>query len=233
MNTSAIASSQTPMTVEQLFRTRAREVLDYLKSLQSLERMHHTPGRGFYRATSAITASRASAFIMIYNCVEYGSREALVAVRQEILHKGEEYGRLKLYWREEIARAHFRDRLAQGSSHERLLKDFAGFVPGKVDWKSDFHKLPFPGNVDNDEWMRFIRRIDMSWTPPRSSLGGSDLVLVRQMRNVLAHGADTFENVGSQFSTEDMIDKFRRIRAFMVSLIKALEKYRQSRAYNG
>jgi hypothetical protein len=127
------------MSVEERFRVRAQDVSEYLKSLQSLERVHNTPGRSFYRATAAITASRASAFIMIYNCIEFGAREALVGLRQEILAGSNAFTALKDYWQEEIARAHFRDRLTQGTNHDSLIRDVAKFAPGIVDWRSDMH----------------------------------------------------------------------------------------------
>lgn len=219
------------MSVEKRFRARARDVSEYLKSLHSLEHVHNTPGRSFYRAAAAITASRASAFIMIYNCIEFGAREALVGLRQEILAGGGGFAVLKDYWQEEIARAHFRDRLIQGANHESLIRDVARFAPGVVDWRSDLHRLPFPGNVDNEELLRFVARIGSQWRPPRSCLGGSDLTLIRQMRNTLAHGAETFETVGSQFSTQDIAEKFRRARTFMVSLIKGLERYKTRQHY--
>ena len=219
------------MSVEDRFRRRAQDVSEYLKSLKSLERSHGKPGRGFYRATAAITASRASAFIMMYNCVEYGARDALVALRQDILASGHGYAALRDYWQEEITRAHFFDRLVQGTNHAHLVRDLARFAPGVVDWKADLQRLPFAGNVDNEELLRLIRRIESQWRPPRSSLGGSDLVLIRQMRNELAHGAETFEAIGSQFSTQDVIEKFGRVRTFMISLIKGLEQYRHKQLY--
>ncbi|RWK49761.1 hypothetical protein [Mesorhizobium sp.] len=219
------------MSVEGRFRVRAQDVSEYLKSLQSLERVYNIPGRSFYRATAAITASRASAFIMMYNCIEFGSREALVGLRQEILAGGGGFMALKDYWQEEIARAHFRDRLTQGANHDSLIRDVARFAPGVVDWKSNLRRLPFSGNVDNEELLRFVARIESRWRPPRSCLGGSDLVLIRQMRNTLAHGAETFETVGSQFSTQDITEKFRRTRIFMVSLIKGLERYKTRQHY--
>src|SRR3546814_11799109 len=81
------------MTIEASFRQRSAEVSDYLKSLRSLEVLHSQPGRGFYKAASAITASRASAFIMIYNCMEYGASESLIGLRQDIASSGYSYDR--------------------------------------------------------------------------------------------------------------------------------------------
>jgi hypothetical protein len=226
-----IASLAFRMSAEGHFRGRAQEVSEYLKSLQSLERLHHIRTRGFYRATSAISASRASAFIMIYNCVEFGVREALTGLRQEISLSSGGFPALRDYWREEIARAHFRDKLIQGTNHESFIREIARFVPGVIDWGSDLDRLPFVGNVDNQELLRFVSRIESEWRPPRSCLGGSDLVLIRQMRNTLAHGSETFETVGSQFSTQDIADKFKRVRIFMVSLIKGLEHYKARKQY--
>jgi hypothetical protein len=219
------------MTIEANFRQRSVEIADYLKSLRSLEVLHAQPGRGFYKAASAITASRASAFIMIYNCMEFGARESLIRLRQDIAASGYGYDRLKSYWQEEIVHAHFHERLQQGCNNAQLVRDFSAFAPGVVTWRNAIDRLPFPGNVDNLQLLKLAEKLEVTWRPPRSSLGGSDLVLVRQLRNVLSHGSETFEAVGSQFSTSDISDKFDRVRTFMVSLIRALERYRVRQLY--
>lgn len=219
------------MTIEANFRQRSVEIADYLKSLRSLEAIHAQPGRGFYKAASAITTSRASAFIMIYNCMEYGARESLVRLRQDIVASGFSYDRLKSYWQEDIVHSHFHDRLQQGCNNAQLVRDFSAFAPGVVTWRDAIDRLPFAGNVDNLQLLRLADRLEVSWRPPRSSLGGSDLALVRQLRNVLAHGGETFEAVGSQFSTWDISEKFTRVHTFMISLIRALERYRVRQLY--
>lgn len=206
-------------------------VTGYLRSLKSLERVHNQPGRRFYRTRATITASRAASFIMIYNCIEFTIREISTGLRREIIAHDCSFDRLKTYWREEIIRAHYQDRLFQGTNHVELLKDVAAFVPGRLDWKSDLQRIPFNGNVDHVQLARFIKRIEHRWRPPPSSLGGADLYLVRQMRNDLAHGLETFEDVGASYQTQDIVDKFERIKKYMFSLIKALERYRVTRSF--
>jgi hypothetical protein len=219
------------MAAEDAFVQRTKAVTAYLRSLKDLERKHRTPGRGFYRATAAITASRAASFIMMYNCIEFGIREATVDLRREIASGGCSFVELHPYWREEIARAKFHDKLKQGINHLQLLKEVALFAPGDVDWANDLNKIPFAGNVDNQRLIDFVRRIDHRWRPPPSTLGGSDLDLIRRMRNDLAHGKEEFESVGASFGTDDLLEKYQRARTFMVSLIKALDRYRAQRRY--
>ncbi|SDB49284.1 MAE_28990/MAE_18760 family HEPN-like nuclease [Bauldia litoralis] len=213
------------------FQERAKSVAVFLRSLQSLENNYRQPGRSFYSATSAITASRASAFIMIYNCVEFATRTAIISLRVDILSNAKDFGAVREYWQQEIVRAHFHHRLTQGTNHIEFLNDVTRFMPGSLDWRGLEESTPFPGNVDHDAILKLIRRIEYKWTPPRSCLGGSDLQLVRKMRNDLAHGHETFESVGARYTTQDIIDKFNRIKIFMNSFIKRIDRYRTKQLY--
>jgi hypothetical protein len=218
------------MPVENGFRIRAKEVRAYLRSLKSLEQ-RIKPGQSFYRASAAITASRAAAFIMIYNSVEYATREALMELRSDIVVNGQGFDKVILHWRHEIVKAHFSDRLRQGTNFAEFLKNLAEFFPGKLDWNSTEKDLPFSGNIDHEEIFRFIGRIGYHWKPPKVSLGGTDLQLVRKMRNDLAHGLESFEAVGAQFTTDDIAEKFKRIREFMLSFLRMIGRYQTKRLY--
>src|SRR3546814_19087228 len=88
---------------------------------------------------------------MIYNCMEYGARESLIGLRQDIASSGYSYDRLKSYWQEDIVHAHFHDRLQQGCNNAQLVRDFSAFDPGVVAWHPAIDRLPFPGNVRSEE----------------------------------------------------------------------------------
>jgi hypothetical protein len=196
------------VSAESDFRNRARPVGAFLRSLGELEQQQLVRGRGFYRGASAIAASRAAAFIMIYNCVEHAVRQALVGIRIDIVANVKDFGLLRAHWKEEIIKAHFQERLQQGTKHDKFLRDIAKFLPGEIDWKNRGRDLPFSGNIDHQELFRLIERLELSWKPPRKSLGGSDLQLVRQTRNELAHGEESFEAIGSRYQTQDVIQNF-------------------------
>jgi hypothetical protein len=122
-----------------------------------------------------------------------------------------------------------------GVNFESFLKDVSVSSPFSPAWLKDekyLQTLPFAGNINHEQLIGLAKRIGAkNWKPPKSSLGGSDLELVRKMRNELAHGDETFENVGGQYSINDISDKLVRIRLFMCSYIKMLDRHRAREAY--
>lgn len=219
------------MTLETQFVDRTKSVIAYLRSLKALEKAHHTPGRGFYRSAEAISASRAASFIMMYNCVEFGVRETAVTLRKHISSSAPQFVDLRPHWREEIVRIKFFDRVQQGTNHSHLMRDFASFIPGVVDWGRQVERIPFAGNIDQARLFEFVGSLGHKWRPPKSSFGGTDLDLIKRMRNDLAHGNEEFEAIGAQFDTDELIEKYDRVRKFMVSLIRSLEKYGNEQRY--
>jgi hypothetical protein len=112
------------------------------------------------------------------------------------------------------------------------MNEFVQFVPGKVTWLNKGDDVPFSGNIDHEKLIKFARDIgDRRWHPPKNTLGGSDLLTVKTTRNNLAHGEETFEAVGGNYSVSDIADKLRRVRSFMCSYIQMMERYATSRAY--
>jgi hypothetical protein len=218
------------MSVEEQFRQRLNEVASYLRSLRALEESRRT--KISYRMSATFAASRAASFIMIYNCVEFAVREAIVATRAEITREAPQYIELNAYWRQEIVKVNFRRRLEQGGEHSKLLSDFVDFIPGRVNWRDKLRDLPFSGNIDHQSLIEFAKKIgEVSWKPPQHTLGGSDLVLIRTTRNALAHGDDTFENVGSAYQATDLLEKIPRIKKFVGSFIRMIERHQSQRKY--
>ncbi|NVN84615.1 MAG: hypothetical protein HXX15_00890 [Rhodopseudomonas sp.] len=218
--------------LEGQFKARLRGVSAYLRSLRELEKRHKTPGKGFYGAASALAASRAASFIMIYNCVEYATRETIVSVRKRMEGDSVAFIELEKYWQHEILEAHFKKKFEDGVNHISIIREFASFTPGKITWLHKKGDIPFSGSIDHEKLIKFAKDIgDRNWRPPHSSLGGSDLKTVKIARNALAHGEDTFEVVGSNYSIDDISDKLKRIKSFMCSFIKMMERYEADRKY--
>ncbi|WP_027526104.1 hypothetical protein [Bradyrhizobium sp. Ec3.3] len=218
--------------IEAAFRARIAGVSYYLRSLRELETRHRTPGKGFYRATATLAASRAASFIMIYNCVEFATRETVISVRKSMQNDSSSFAELIAYWQQDIVHAHFKKKLQDGVNHGALLQEFVEFVPGRVSWLQKEEAVPFAGNIDHTKLIKFARDIgDRGWRPPNKTLGGSDLAIVKNARNELAHGEETFEAIGGNYSVADIADKLDRIRSFMCSYIRMMQRYETGRSY--
>lgn len=212
------------------FLARAKAVRAFLASLKKLETTKYS--RDTYQRASALAASRASAFIMMYNCVEYALRECTSELRQEMVAKVSKFSDLKQHWQFDIVRVHFHDRLAQGGSqHLAFLKDVTEFIPGKVSWKKEGASLPFAGNVDQDALFKLVKLMEYKWRPPKASRGGQDLDLLRRTRNDLAHGNESFEAVGGRYTADDLKERFARIQSFTLAFIEMFERYQAKQLY--
>lgn len=226
-----ILFSRTEVDIRARFGQRSDEVAAYLAALGEMEHHPSDAPRDMFATEAVLAASRASTFIMMYNAVEDAVRQGFAAIRREIEASRCSYAGLAAFWQEEIVRAHFERKLTQGSSNDTILREFAQFTPGVVGWKDRAERLPFVGNVDNRRILRVADRMRLSWRPPTGTFGGDDLSVIRQQRNALAHGFETFESVGSQFATSDLGGKLGRVRLFIDSLLEALRDYRDGRGF--
>ena len=108
-------------------------------------------------------------------------------------------------------------------NHTNLMDEFVQFVPGRITWLNKDEAVPFAGNIDHEKLIKFARDIgNRRWQPPRNTLGGSDLLTIKTARNELAHGEETFENVGGNYSVADIVDKLERIRTFTLQILSNL-----------
>ena len=71
------------MSVEGEFRERLNAVSLYLRALSDIEKRQLKRKRLFYRVHATLAAARASAFIMIYNCVELATKDSLNTIRMD------------------------------------------------------------------------------------------------------------------------------------------------------
>jgi hypothetical protein len=206
-----------------------------LRSLQDIERRQATHGTLFYRSTVALAASRASTFIMIYNCVEFATKEMVRQIRVDAADKAGSFDSLHDFWKLEILRARFGKKLSDGVNFERFIEDVRVSMPlqpRSLKNPENVKELPFSGNINHERLIEFAKKVGISnFRPPRSTLGGSDLELIRSARNQLAHGEESFEILGGQYSIKDIYEKLRRTREFMCAYIRTMDRYRIAEKY--
>lgn len=219
------------MTLQADFRRRVTLVRSYLREVRKLEQSYKSMSRQSFKTQQTIAASRAAAFIMLYNCIEFGVRESIKEIRLDIQSQITDFGSLKSCWKEDITRAHFRDRVRQGMNVETLIGEIAAYPPGPLHWNGKTESLPFSGNINEDRLFSFAKKQGIRWRPRGKAIPNADIDLIRKMRNDLAHGQETFEDVGARFVADDILDKSDRIKAFILSFMQSVHTYRARQLY--
>ena len=168
---------------------------------------------------------------MMYNFVESCLRDAIVAIRNDIHTGNYEFKQLTEFWQSDITKAHFYERLSQGTNHAEFIVDVTNFTKLPVRWSQPEKRLPFSGNLDQSLVLRLSKDLKCNWKPPKGTLGGAYLTVIKTNRNDLAHGAETFEDVGTAVDVKMMINELDRIRKFLLSFVDCLERYRVQKKF--
>ena len=116
---------------------------------------------------------------------------------------------LTLGLRTEVVRRFKRD--ADPAIHHAMTDLPSAFVGVALD-----QGIKLSGNVD----ARFIRELASCYgfscdTANDKTWGGSDLVTIKSNRNALAHGEQTFEEVGRDYPAQELLALSRRSLSFM------------------
>lgn len=206
---------------------QTREFLLHLKRMEKAQLM----GAITYGDLSTLATARASAFIMLYNIIEYSFTSAIHDIRTFIRENVSNIDSLNDYWKFDIVNSNFRHALTQGTKFKNHLEQIAEFLPGKIQWANGMDEMPFAGNVDNKSILKFNKKIGHKWNPPRSAIGGLDLEEIRKKRNDLAHGKESFEAIGSTCSSSELLAILGRVEKFIISFLKSIDSYISKRKY--
>ncbi|WP_192385762.1 MAE_28990/MAE_18760 family HEPN-like nuclease [Mesorhizobium silamurunense] len=61
--------------------------------------------------------------------------------------------------------------------------------------------------------------------------GGADLLTIKSNRNDLAHGLKTFEEVGRNYTANELVEISRRSTRFMFEILTNIEAFLDNEAY--
>jgi hypothetical protein len=208
------------------FDDRKRQVRHYLAIVLSAERIA-TAGATSRAHQRRLLTLRAGTFLIVYNLIEATTRGAVEAIHDRITTERVAFSDLTLGLRTEVVRR-FKQDADPAVNH--TMSDFpSGFVAVALD-----REVRLSGNVD----ARFIRTLADCYgfscaTAKDKTWGGADLVTVKSKRNDLAHGLQTFEEVGRDYPARELVAITRRSLSFMGEILKNVETYLTSKAYIG
>jgi len=205
------------------FEERKRHVRHYLAIVSRTER---EAGLGTTRTLEGrLLTLRAGTFLVLYNLVEATTRGAVEAIHDKITSSEVPFPNLTLSLRKEVVRL-FKKGADPVSNH--TMDDFpSAFVV--IALAQGIH---LSGSVD----AKAIRELGECYgfscqTNNNVTRGGSDLVIIKRNRNDLAHGRKTFEEVGRQYSTTELLLLARRSMRYMDGILGNVVSYLDNEHY--
>ncbi len=89
----------------------------------------------------------------------------------------------------------------------------------------------FSGNVDAREIRKLSTSYGFSTTTPPETRDGIDLLSIKTNRNNLAHGFESFNDVGKETTAENLIAISERVIKYLRQILNNIDEYLVNKEY--
>jgi hypothetical protein len=177
---------------------------------------------------------KGAAYLILYNLVEAFVRRGFQAVFESIKNDGLSGIQLSELFRTQWVMQKNR-RVKAFDGLPKVYMEIANeivmeIVSNKVAMLSRDH-LPISGNLDAEAIRDVCFRHGVSHNTPAAAKGGAALTTVKQKRNALSHGDESFVECGRNLVAADLVKAKVEIVLFMKSILENLETFATSKSY--
>jgi len=172
----------------------------------------------------------ANAFLILYNLIESTVRNSIVEIYSHVEEEDIAFGKLseklqKIWIKKEIA-----DKLKENKFRPETLQDYifklAQDILNKETIKLSNVKMDFSGNLDAAKIRELAQKIGFD-----EPANGRNLAEIKTKRNRLAHGEQTFYDVGKDFSVKELTDLKDETFNYLINIIDKIESYIFAKKY--
>lgn len=165
----------------------------------------------------------ANAFLILYNLIESTVRNSIIEIYTKIeddeITFEELSENLQKIWIKQTT-----DRLKENNFKPETLRDYvfslANDILQKETIKLSKDKMDFSGNLDAGKIRELADKIGFD-----KAVNGRNLVRIKNKRNRLAHGQQTFYDVGKDFSVGELNEFKNETFAYLLDIIDNIEKF--------
>ncbi|MDZ4785278.1 MAG: MAE_28990/MAE_18760 family HEPN-like nuclease [bacterium] len=220
-------------TLFQDFNERSREVSKYFVFLKSLEQgstqlsMKDFKGNSRIRTVDSelLKTLKASGFLLLYNLVEATMRNAIEAIFDELRSKGISYDQI----RPELKKIVLKN--LKRRSPDKVFSSITLISLDIITACFDRQDL-FSGNIDGKLIRDTANEYGFSHLTDHIKTGnGTDLITVKTNRNQLAHGFESFAEVGRAKSADQLLVIKNKVVKYLRQILQNIEHYISNQAY--
>jgi len=223
----------TGKTFFQEFQERSQEVSDYFLFIKDLEEENiqlvveedAEKPKIQERYPQLSNTLKASAYLLLYNLVESSMRNAIEAIFQELQSQQVPFDRI----RPELKKIVLQNFKRQNP--DRVLAQIKDISLDIIAVGFDKEEL-FSGNIDG----LLIRKVAKSYgfssrTDYVKTHDGIDLLRVKTNRNDLAHGVQSFAEVGKDKTADELIEVKNKTINYLRQILENIEMYLVNQEY--
>lgn len=221
---------------KQDFDNRKAEIESYFKFLLIFD---DEDTRIHYKRDGAIVEEKiqprfqiiliANAFLILYNLIESTVRNSIVEIYTKVeddeLTFDKLSDKLQKLWIKQTT-----DKLKENNFKAETLRKYvlnlANDILQRETVKLTKDKMDFSGNLDAGKIRKLADKIGFDKT-----LNGRNLEQIKNKRNRLAHGDQTFYDVGKDFSVGDLTIFKNETFAYLADIIDNIEKFITDKKY--
>lgn len=220
------------------FNERVKEVDEYINLLQQISHPTakiHTDGKKARRVNNiALKTMKASCFLMLYNLVESAITDSMEALYEQVNSENKELGDFDKCVREIWIEQRFKDMdpfSSNQTSYRKLIKKMVDEVLAETTLNLDPAKIPISGNLDARAIRSIFERHKIPVTVHYRAFGGAELRTIKDKRNSLAHGSESFSYCGQQYTVQTIIDIKKQAVVYLRSSLRNVKKYLEDTKY--
>lgn len=171
----------------------------------------------------------ANAFLILYNLIESTIRNSIIEIYTEIENDEITFGdlsdNLQKIWIKQTT-----DNLKENNFKPDTLRDYvlnlAKDILRNETIKLSKDKMDFSGNLDADKIRKLADKMGFDRV-----VDGRNLVKIKNKRNRLAHGEQTFYDVGKDFSVKEMTEFKNETFIYLSETINNIERFILEKEY--
>ena len=228
--------------VTEYFEERREEVEVYFRFLkQALHEDVHLffprkrtwNRRPFDSDTSRIL--KASGFLVLYNLIECTVRLAIrrlhFTLRENNLSYGDASPEIRSLWVKSFMRDLSKNR-ASHSTYLTMAQEIANIVANEsaLEFKED--AIPLAGALDAKRLREIGKSYGLSRFSVSMSADGDYLKTIKDRRNELAHGHESFKKCGGNYSVDDLLAMKKAVIKCMRAFLRNMKRFLENREYS-
>ena len=181
---------------------------------------------------------KANSFLLLYNLTEYSIKKAVEAIVEEIIRDGLKYEEAIAPLKTELIRfiknkVGTDDFVTQVSNiSDDIFAYCLNLKEKTTDTQPQYVKDLFSGNIHAKTISNLAEKYGFSHkTNPRLTDNGKALQVVKDKRNDLAHGVFSFQEVGKDFTEQDLLKIKKQVIAYLKQILNNIEKYISNKGF--